>query len=72
MKKDRDGKLQAYFEEEHHFKAAINTLRSLACSLPFEETYKWNFPTYTYNGKNIMAICRFKRHFGFGFSMVWH
>lgn len=32
-----------------------------------EEDYKWNFPTYTMNGKNILALGRFKNHFGVWF-----
>lgn len=32
-----------------------------------EETFKWMFPTYTLKGKNVLAICKFKEHFGIWF-----
>ncbi|MGW9686950.1 YdeI/OmpD-associated family protein [Flagellimonas sp. 2504JD1-5] len=60
-------KLEAYYQTEHRFKAEINALRKLALQTDCEEAYKWNFPVYTVNGKNVFGICRFKNHFGVWF-----
>lgn len=60
-------KLERYFSEEHQFKDAIGILRSLAFKTKMEETFKWSFPTYTLNGKNVIALCKFRNHFGVWF-----
>ena len=60
-------KLKNYYEKEHPFKDGINLLRSLAQETESTEGYKWNFPVYTINGKNVFGICRFKNHFGLWF-----
>ncbi|MFS4456213.1 YdeI/OmpD-associated family protein [Maribacter sp. 2304DJ31-5] len=64
---DRAEKVEAYYAEEHHYKKAIGTLRDFALKLNLEETFKWMFPTYTIDGKNVLAICKFKHHFGIWF-----
>lgn len=64
---DRQEKVFKYYEEEHQFRSGIGVLRDLALKTGLEETYKWNFPTYTINGKNVLAICKFKQHFGIWF-----
>ncbi|WP_281542690.1 YdeI/OmpD-associated family protein [Maribacter aestuarii] len=64
---DKSEKIEAYYGEEHHFKKAIEILRNLALKTNLEETYKWNFPTYTLDGKNVLSICKFKQHFGIWF-----
>ena len=64
---DRLKKIALYFNEEHHYKKAIGVLRELALSTAVEETYKWQFPTYTVGGKNVFAICKFNNHFGIWF-----
>lgn len=60
-------KLDTFFSEEHIFKSAISKLRSLILESGLEETYKWSFPTYTLNNKNIVAIGKFKNHFALWF-----
>jgi uncharacterized protein YdeI (YjbR/CyaY-like superfamily) len=60
-------KIEAYYDEEHHYKNAIAVLRGLVVKTELEETYKWKFPTYTLKGKNVIAICKFKKHFGIWF-----
>lgn len=60
-------KLQRFYSENHHFKDGVHILRKLALSCGLDETYKWSFPTYTLNNKNIIAICKFKTHFGIWF-----
>lgn len=64
---DKSAKIEAYYGEEHDFKEAIGILRNLALKTSLEETYKWNFPTYTLDGKNVLSICKFKQHFGIWF-----
>ena len=60
-------KLEAYYEQEHHFKEGISILRDLALKTQVMETLKWGSPVYTAAGKNIFWIARFKNHFGLGF-----
>ena len=60
-------KIEQYYQEDHQFKEAINQLRDLALKTEVEETFKWNFPTYTLKNKNVFAICKFKNHFGIWF-----
>jgi uncharacterized protein YdeI (YjbR/CyaY-like superfamily) len=64
---DKFEKVEAYFEEEHHYKKAIGILRDLALKTELEETFKWMFPTYTLDNKNVLALCKFKGHFGIWF-----
>ncbi len=64
---DKAAKIEAYFEEEHPYKNAIGKLRELVLKTPLEETFKWMFPTYTLKSKNVLAICKFKNHFGMWF-----
>ena len=45
----------------------MNELRLLAAKSGLTETFKWSFPTYTKDDKNIVAICKFKAHFGIWF-----
>jgi len=60
-------KVTAYFEKEHPFKKGIAILRHLAGQTSAVETFKWQAPVYTIDGKNVFWIARFKHHFGLGF-----
>ncbi|MEM7382336.1 MAG: YdeI/OmpD-associated family protein [Bacteroidota bacterium] len=60
-------KIEAFYAKEHSYKEGIAVLRELALKTELEETYKWNFPVYTLNGKNVLGICAFKSHFGVWF-----
>lgn len=64
---DKQEKLTHFYNETHQFQNGVATLRKLALSCELIETYKWNFPTYTIDNKNIIAICKFKSHFGIWF-----
>ena len=64
---DKSEKVEAYYAEEHRFKKGIATLRDLVLETGLEETFKWMFPTYTFKNKNVLAICKFKNHFGIWF-----
>lgn len=60
-------KLEEFYNETHHFKSGVAELRKLALDCGLKETYKWSFPTYTFEDKNIIAICKFKANFGVWF-----
>lgn len=64
---EKTEKVERYYAEEHHFSDAIGKLRELALKTGMEETFKWMFPTYTFNEKNVLSICKFKKHFGIWF-----
>lgn len=64
---EKSEKIEAYYNEEHRFKKAISLLRNRVLKTDLEETFKWSFPTYTLNNKNVLAICKFKNHFGIWF-----
>lgn len=64
---DKEAKLAAYFDTDSPWKSGINTLRHLLNTTELQEDWKWNFPTYTLNGNNVMAIASHKTHFGIWF-----
>ena len=64
---DKSEKVERYYSEEHHFSSAIQKLRDIALKTGLEETFKWMFPTYTIDGKNVISICKFNKHFGLWF-----
>ncbi len=64
---DKSEKVGAYYEQDHVFKEAISILRDIVLKTSLEETFKWMYPTYTLKGKNVLAICKFKEHFGIWF-----
>lgn len=64
---ERSEKVERYYTEDHHFSKAIGILRELALKTGMEETFKWMFPTYMLDGKNVLSICKFKKHFGIWF-----
>jgi len=64
---DDASEVEAYYEEEHHFKEGVLVLRYIALKTKTLETFKWQSPVYTLNGKNVFWISRFKNHFSIGF-----
>ena len=64
---DLASKVEAYYAKERPFKKGILTLRQLVLETALTETYKWNFPVYTINTKNVLSICAFKHHFSIWF-----
>lgn len=60
-------KIEPYFQEEHIYKKEIGLLREIVLKSELEETFKWSFPTYTLKNNNVLAICKFKQHFGIWF-----
>ncbi|MDO1514007.1 DUF1801 domain-containing protein [Maribacter confluentis] len=64
---DKQELLHKFYTEDHRFNIGVNELRALILETGLQETYKWNFPTYTLDNKNIVAICKFNAHFGVWF-----
>ncbi|MCC4213913.1 YdeI/OmpD-associated family protein [Leeuwenhoekiella parthenopeia] len=64
---NESSKIKAYFEQEHEFKDALLKLRAIFQETELTETFKWNSPVYTLNGKNVAGLARFKNHFGVWF-----
>ena len=64
---DKSEKLEQYYQQDSPFKVGIGKLRKLAKQTDCIEDFKWKFPVYTVNGKNVFGICRFKNHFGIWF-----
>ncbi|MCB0371966.1 MAG: YdeI/OmpD-associated family protein [Muricauda sp.] len=64
---EKSEKLNAYYEKEHPFRDGIAQLRELALQSGAQEDFKWQFPVYTLNGKNVFGVCKFKNHFGVWF-----
>ncbi|WP_324023239.1 DUF1801 domain-containing protein [Maribacter sp. BPC-D8] len=64
---EKQEKLDEFYNEAHHFKNEVAELRTLALACGMTETYKWSFPTYMIDNKNIIAINKFKNHFGIWF-----
>lgn len=60
-------KLTNFYQPEHPFKEGVSTLRNIALESGLEETFKWSFPVYTSNGKNVIGISKFKGYFGIWF-----
>ena len=59
--------VEEYIEVNSPFGEAITLLRNIINSTELEEHVKWSAPTYSINGKNVLAIGAFKHHFGIWF-----
>ena len=59
--------VEEYIETNAHFAKEISLLREIITSTELEEQLKWSAPTYSINGKNVLAIGAFKKHFGIWF-----
>ncbi len=64
---DKAEKLDAYFSKPSPWKEGINQLRDIIGDTELKEEWKWSFPCYTINGRNVLGIGRFKNHFGIWF-----
>ena len=60
-------KLNDYFEKPSAWKNGMSRLREIMNRTEMEENYKWNFPVYTVNGKNIIGLGRTKNYMGIWF-----
>jgi len=59
--------VEAYIETHKKWSDALIELRHIINSTELEEAIKWSAPTYSVNGKNVLAIGAFKNHFGVWF-----
>ncbi|WP_426429817.1 YdeI/OmpD-associated family protein [Winogradskyella sp. HB-48] len=59
--------VEEYIEVNAHFAEELSILREIINSTELEESIKWNAPTYTLNGKNVIGLGAFKNHFGIWF-----
>jgi len=64
---DKSEKIANYYTKERPFKNEIAQLRAIVKTTQLIEDYKWSFPVYTLNNKNVIGICAFKKHFGIWF-----
>ena len=64
---NRQEKLEDYFNQDSSWKSGILRLRQLISTTELIEDWKWNFPTYTLNKKNVIGIASHKTHFGIWF-----
>ncbi|PWJ40049.1 YdeI/OmpD-associated family protein [Sediminitomix flava] len=58
---------EEYFLNDPNHQETLLVLRKLILASGLEETFKWSNPTYTWEGKNVMAIRGFKDHVGVWF-----
>lgn len=58
---------EEYFNKNSHFKEELSLLRIIIRSTELIEHLKWNAPVYSYEGKNIIGLGAFKKHFGIWF-----
>ncbi|WP_339895065.1 DUF1801 domain-containing protein [uncultured Algibacter sp.] len=59
--------VEEYIEEHQNFGEALTLLRAIINSTDVGETVKWSAPVYTVNGKNVLGLGAFKKHFGIWF-----
>lgn len=59
--------IEEYFTNDALHPEAMNLLRRIILSFPFEETVKWAFPVYTVDGKNVIGLGDFKAYVGIWF-----
>lgn len=64
---DKQEKLEFYFNATSPWKSGIHRLRQLIRTTALIEDWKWNFPTYTYKGKNVVGLASHKTHFALWF-----
>ncbi len=65
MKKAKS--VEEYIENNAHFKEALHILRDIINETELNESIKWNAPVYDLNGKNVVGLGAFKKHFGIWF-----
>ena len=56
-----------YILNQNQWKPTLILLRKILLSTGLEETIKWGFPVYTYQGKNLVGIGSFKSYAGLWF-----
>ena len=59
--------VEEYLRTHDKWQPILEKLRALLLNTEMEETVKWGAPTYTINGKNVVAIGAFKSYAGIWF-----
>ncbi len=64
---ERYKSVKDFIEKQERWKDEVVELRNIICETEMFEAFKWNFPVYTVNGKNVVGIGSFKDYFGIWF-----
>lgn len=56
-----------HFFEECEWPKELATIREILLQTELEEGLKWGMPAYMINGKNVIGLGSFKKHFGIWF-----
>jgi uncharacterized protein YdeI (YjbR/CyaY-like superfamily) len=59
--------VEEYIETHEHFSDALTQLRNIIISTGLNEAIKWSAPVYDLDGKNVVGLGAFKKHFGIWF-----
>jgi len=59
--------VEEYIEVNSHFGEELTILRQIITKTELDETLKWNAPVYALDGKNVLGLGAFKKHFGVWF-----
>lgn len=59
--------IDEFIEKQERWKDEVVELRKIINETEMSEAFKWNFPVYTVNGKNVVGIGSFKDYFGIWF-----
>lgn len=60
-------KVDNFIETQGQFENLLRLIRKTILASGLEESFKWNFPTYTYKAKNVVSFGAFKNHCGIWF-----
>ncbi|WP_040279871.1 YdeI/OmpD-associated family protein [Psychroserpens damuponensis] len=55
--------VEEYIEVNSNFSQELTLLREIINTTDLEETIKWSAPAYCLNGKNVLGLGAFKKHF---------
>lgn len=55
--------VEEYIEINSHFNKALIILRTIINTTELNESIKWSAPVYHLNGKNVLSLGAFKKHF---------
>ncbi len=56
-----------FIENHPKYSDALNKLREIILKTEMQENIKWNSPTYSLDGKNVIGLAAFQNHFGIWF-----
>lgn len=59
--------IEEFWEVNVKYQRELQLLRHVMLDCGLKEEFKWSFPTYTWNKKNIVALGGFKNHYALWF-----